>query len=193
MDCRILRRRTFCPNSHALSCPFFFSPCAIYKTPDDALKSTRVATKKGHHTLLRADAPQEYNLSPREEESYRSVIESTQEELLNWTQGCIAACTSFEQLRQAYKAGQFVLAYFGDTRKVDVLTYTYIEKIDLQADYTFKVNPARDLAKYRKHKTPRLERTLRAMLDRKYKFAGFTRTYVRRHLDCYPELKQYVI
>lgn len=91
---------------------------------------------------------QKGNLSPREEESYRSVIDSTQEELLNWTQGCIAACTSFEQLRQAYKAGQFVLAYFGDTRKVDVLTYTNIEKIDLQPVYTFKDRPARDLGKY---------------------------------------------
>lgn len=50
----------------------------------------------------------------------------------------------------------------------------------------------KQLSKYHKHRTPQLERTLRAMLDRKYKFAGFTRTYVRNHLDHYPELKQYV-
>lgn len=33
---------------------------------------------------------------------------------------------------------------------------------------------------------------LRGMLDRKYKFAGFTRTYVRDHLDKYPDLAPYV-
>lgn len=33
---------------------------------------------------------------------------------------------------------------------------------------------------------------LRGMLSRKYKFAGFTRTYVRDHLDKYPELEPYV-
>ena len=33
---------------------------------------------------------------------------------------------------------------------------------------------------------------LRGMLSREYKFAGFTRTYVRDHLDKYPDLAQYV-
>lgn len=33
---------------------------------------------------------------------------------------------------------------------------------------------------------------LRGMLNRKYKFAGFTRTYVRDHLDKYPDLAPYV-
>ena len=35
-------------------------------------------------------------------------------------------------------------------------------------------------------------RVLRGMLSREYKFAGFTRTYVRDHLDKYPDLAQYV-
>lgn len=33
---------------------------------------------------------------------------------------------------------------------------------------------------------------LRGMLNRKYKFAGFTRTYVRDHLDKYPDLAPFV-
>lgn len=33
---------------------------------------------------------------------------------------------------------------------------------------------------------------LRGMLSRQYKFAGFTRTYVRDNLDKYPDLAQYV-
>lgn len=39
-----------------------------------------------------------------------------------------------------------------------------------------------------KHALP----ALRGMLSREYKFAGFTRTYVRDHLDKYPDLAQYV-
>lgn len=35
-------------------------------------------------------------------------------------------------------------------------------------------------------------RTLRGMLSRTYKFAGFTRTYVRDHLVTYPDLAEYV-
>lgn len=91
---------------------------------------------------------QKGDLSPRDEESYRSVIASTQKELLNWTNGCIATCTSFEQLRKGYTSGQFILAFYGDTRKVDVLTYKNIEKIELQPIYTFKDKPSKNLGKY---------------------------------------------
>ena len=35
-------------------------------------------------------------------------------------------------------------------------------------------------------------RTVRGMLDRRYKFAGFTRTYVRQHIQEYPGLEAYV-
>ncbi len=35
-------------------------------------------------------------------------------------------------------------------------------------------------------------RILRGMLSRTYKFAGFTRTYVRNHLEDYPDLADYV-
>ncbi len=35
-------------------------------------------------------------------------------------------------------------------------------------------------------------RTLRAMLNRSYKFSGFSRTYVRLHLAEYPDLAEYV-
>lgn len=48
------------------------------------------------------------------------------------------------------------------------------------------------LERYRANKSTQTERTLRGMLDRSYKFAGFTRTYVRTHIEEYPELAQYV-
>ena len=48
------------------------------------------------------------------------------------------------------------------------------------------------LEQFRVNKAPRLERTIRGMLNRNHKFAGFTRTYVRTQLEQYPELAQYV-
>lgn len=48
------------------------------------------------------------------------------------------------------------------------------------------------LEKYRTAPTERNLRTLRGMLSRTYKFAGFTRTYVRNHLEKYLSLAEYV-
>ncbi len=48
------------------------------------------------------------------------------------------------------------------------------------------------LEKYRIDPSKRSLRTLRGMLSRTYKFAGFTRTYVRNHLEDYPGLAEYV-
>lgn len=50
----------------------------------------------------------------------------------------------------------------------------------------------RSLATYQKRPTTRTLRTLRGMLSRSYKFAGFTRTYVREHLKDYPDLEEFV-
>lgn len=48
------------------------------------------------------------------------------------------------------------------------------------------------LEKYHASPTNRNLRTLQGMLSRTYKFAGFTRTYVRNHLKDYPGLVEYV-
>lgn len=50
----------------------------------------------------------------------------------------------------------------------------------------------RTLASYRKKPTAKFLGTLRAMLNRTYKFSGFSRTYVRLHLDEYPDLAEFV-
>lgn len=50
----------------------------------------------------------------------------------------------------------------------------------------------RNLEAYRKEPTAKTFRILCGMLDRSHKFAGFTRTYVRQHIDRYPELVQVV-
>lgn len=46
---------------------------------------------------------------------------------------------------------------------------------------------------YRRNRTStKYSRALRAMLKREYKFAAFTRQYVRSHLDDYPELTEFI-
>ena len=50
----------------------------------------------------------------------------------------------------------------------------------------------RALAAYKVEPDGKPLRTLRAMLKRSYKFSGFSRTYVRTHLDEYPSLEEYV-
>lgn len=50
-----------------------------------------------------------------------------------------------------------------------------------------------NLRKYKKNPTEEKTcRALRGMLDRSYKFAGFTRTYVRVHAEDYPDLYEFV-
>ena len=46
----------------------------------------------------------------------------------------------------------------------------------------------RTLQAFKKQPTSKNRRALSAMLKRSYKFAGFTRTYVREHIHEYPEL-----
>lgn len=48
------------------------------------------------------------------------------------------------------------------------------------------------LGKYKENPSTRTLRTLKSLLDRTSKFAGFTRNYVRTHLDEYPDLREVV-
>lgn len=51
----------------------------------------------------------------------------------------------------------------------------------------------RTLEQYRKNRTSKKYlAALRGMLGREYKFAAFTRGYVRSHAEAYPELQQYL-
>lgn len=48
------------------------------------------------------------------------------------------------------------------------------------------------LEQHRRKPTEKTRRQLEGMLSRSYKFAGFTRTYVRLHMSQYPDLVSYV-
>ncbi len=116
----------------------------------DYVVSRQFETKEEIEKYLSKDRlySQQSKLSLMDRDDFRRGIEMYEQKLLNWTQGCIASCTSLVQLREGYREGKFILAFYGDTRKVDVLSYKNIEKVELQPVYTFKDKPSRDLGKY---------------------------------------------
>ena len=84
----------------------------------------------------------------REKEKAKKQIKYYQNRLEYWTSGCVALSTSLLRLRDKYKQGQFVLAYYSDDRKIDVAPYKNIEKIELKPIYSISDNPSTDLGKY---------------------------------------------
>lgn len=88
------------------------------------------------------------DLTLKERDNCLYVIDGKHRELSNWTEGCVARCTSYEQLRNSFRAGRFILAFYSDTRKVEVSTYKNIEKIELQPVYHFDDKPSKNLGKY---------------------------------------------
>ena len=68
--------------------------------------------------------------------------------LLKWTEGSTANYTSVADLREKYQKGQFILAYYSDTRKIEVTQYKNIEKVELLSTYQIQDRPSKDLGKY---------------------------------------------
>lgn len=50
----------------------------------------------------------------------------------------------------------------------------------------------KELDKYKSKNSKKSFYAIRGMLSREYKFAGFTRTYVRDHIDKYPDFEPYI-
>lgn len=70
------------------------------------------------------------------------------DKLLHWTSGAVSKCTSFGSLQEKYSKGDYIFAYFGDTRNVQVNISKNIEKVYLKSVYKINDTPSRELAKY---------------------------------------------
>lgn len=68
--------------------------------------------------------------------------------LQHWESGAVASCSSYGKLREQYKNGRFLLAYYGDRREFQVETYKNIEKVNLKSYYGMEEKPGSKLAKY---------------------------------------------
>ena len=80
--------------------------------------------------------------------NYKDTLKLYEKELTRWTQGAVTECNSFAALREQYEAGRFILAYYGDRRRIEVNISKNIEKVDLKPVYTISDSPSADLVKY---------------------------------------------
>lgn len=81
------------------------------------------------------------------EKSERS-LDFGERELSHWTDGAVGQFTSCADLRSKYQAGEYILAYYNDHRKVDVLIPKNIEKVELKDRYPIAERPGQQLVKY---------------------------------------------
>lgn len=80
-------------------------------------------------------------------ESARRSLSIWQNNLLAWTDGVVAQC-DYLTLRDKYKAGNFIIAYYSATRFLKVETSNTIEHIELKDQYQIKDTPGTKLVKY---------------------------------------------
>lgn len=82
-----------------------------------------------------------------QKESARRSLSNWQNNLLAWTDGVVAQC-DYLTLRDKYKAGNFIIAYYSATRFLKVETSNTIEHIELKDQYQIKDTPGTKLVKY---------------------------------------------
>lgn len=109
-------------------------------------------------------------------------------------------------LEQQFTGGHVKVKPLGDTQEARMTALLLTECFELtntgirERECQTRINALsvtmatlyKALEKYRKDPSNRNLCTLRGMLSRTYKFAGFTRTYVRNHIESYPGLAEYV-
>lgn len=80
-------------------------------------------------------------------ESARENLSFWQNKLSFWTDGAVVQC-DYMALREKYKAGRFIIAYYNATRFSKVETSNTIEHIELKDQYQIKDTPGTKLVKY---------------------------------------------
>lgn len=78
----------------------------------------------------------------------QNILRMYEKDLKYWNEGAIAKYTSRALLKEKYERGEFILAYFGDKRRLEVAISKNIESIDPKPVYTIKDMPSRELVKY---------------------------------------------
>lgn len=68
--------------------------------------------------------------------------------LAHWTDSAVAEYTSYADLCDKYQNGSYILAYYGDKRKIQVQISKNIEKVDLKPVYSIADHPSQQLVKY---------------------------------------------
>lgn len=96
-------------------------------------------------TALPSDAPESERLKHQETESNLEFLHS---QLNIWESGAIVSCTSLATLREKYKNGHFILAYYRADRLSEVEVSSTIENVQLKNQYALNETPGKKLVKY---------------------------------------------
>ena len=94
------------------------------------------------------DNSSEDEMGRHQKEGYEKNMDMYARKLQYWESGAVSSCCSYSALREKYKKGQFLLAYYGDKREFRVETYQSIEKVNLKTYYGLEEKPGYKLAKY---------------------------------------------
>lgn len=94
---------------------------------------------------LSAGSTEENKLNAQQNQSFLKTWEKSYN---HWVNGAVAEFTSYADMRAKYQQGNFILAYYGDKRKISVQVSKNIEKVDLKDVYSIKDKPSQLLVKY---------------------------------------------
>lgn len=105
---------------------------------------------KSHCNLFKKmqDKSAEDEKGRHEKEEYKKAMDMCAGKLQYWKSGVVSSCRAYSELREKYKKGQFLLAYYGDKREFQVESYQSIEKVNLKTYYGLEEKPGYKLAKY---------------------------------------------
>lgn len=94
------------------------------------------------------NGPKNTDQEKKEAEEAQKMLDFWNRNLSRWTDGAVAEFPSYADLREKYKKGEYILAYYGDSRKIQVQISKDIEKVDLKTMYSIKEHPGQQLVKY---------------------------------------------
>ena len=64
------------------------------------------------------------------------------------TISCFADWTSWKDVHEKYLDGKFITAYYGDSRKIELIPYKHIENVTFKKTYGMAERPSAELGKY---------------------------------------------
>ncbi|HJC47094.1 MAG TPA: AAA family ATPase [Candidatus Lachnoclostridium pullistercoris] len=112
-----------------------------YQTKEQCKASIQLYEKK-------LNGPKNTEEEKEEAKKAQKLLDFFKRKHLWWTDGAIAEFPSYADLREKYKKGEYILAYYGDNRKIQVQISKDIEKVDLKPMYSIKEHPGQQLVKY---------------------------------------------
>lgn len=114
----------------------------------DQYESYEEAKKYYNYWKKKRDKSTDDENGRHEKEKYIKNMDMYAQKLQYWESGAVSSFRAYSELRENYKNGQFLLAYYGDKREFQVETYQSIEKINLKTYYGLEEKPGYKLAKY---------------------------------------------